>query len=279
MIIISTDSTSDLDYLFKENNIPFMPICVILGNEYFQDGVNVTPDDVYAFVEKTGSLPKTAAKNEYDYEEFFTELTKNGDEVIHIAFSSQLSTCCACAITASEKFDNVHVIDSLSLSTGSGLLVMKAVDMVKEGKTSDEIVPAIQSMVEKVQASFIVSTMEYLHKGGRCSKIASFAASVLRIMPSLTLKNGKIEVGKKYMGNVIKNCDKYVLDTLKMNGTYDTTRAFITYTKDTDEKIVNKVESVLKENSNFKEIIKTNAGATITCHCGKGTIGILYINE
>ena len=279
MIIISTDSTSDLDYLFKEKNIPFMPICVVLGGEFYQDGVNVTPDDVYAHVEKTGALPKTAAKNEYDYQEFFTELTKNGDEVIHIAFSSQLSTCCACAISASEHFDNVKVIDSLSLSTGSGLLVMKALDMVNEGKTSAEIVPAIEAIVQNVQASFNVSTMEYLHKGGRCSKIASLAASVLRIMPSLTLKNGKIEVGKKYMGNVLKNCDKYVLDTLKLYNNYDKKRAFITYTKGTDERIVSKVESVLRENSQFEEIIRTNAGATVTCHCGKGTIGVLYITE
>ena len=279
MIIISTDSTSDLGYLFKEKNIPFMPICVVLGNEFYQDGVNIGPDDVYAYVEKTGTLPKTAAKNEYDYEEFFTELTKNGDEVIHIAFSSQLSTCCACAITASKKFNNVKVIDSLSLSTGSGLLVLKALDLVNEGKTSDEIEQIIKDLVPSVQASFIVSTMEYLHKGGRCGKIASFAASVLNIMPTLTLKEGKIEVGKKYMGNILKNCDKYVLDTLKLHNNYDKTRVFITCTKGTDERIINKIETTLKSNSDFVEIIKTYAGATVTSHCGKGTIGVLYINK
>ena len=279
MIVISTDSMSDLGPLFKENNVAVMPICVILGANHYEDGVSVFPKDVYSFVDETGKLPKTAARNEYDYEEFFANLTKNGDTVIHIAFSSMLSTCAKCAISAAEKFNNVFVVDSLSLSTGCGLLVMKAIDLIKEGKSAPEIVEHLNSIVSKVQASFIVSTMDYLHKGGRCSGIAAFAGAILKIMPSLQLKEGRIVVGKKYMGNVLKNCDKYVLDTLKANPNYDKTRVFITYTEGTDEKIVKKVEETLKANSDFKEIIHTNAGATVTCHCGKGTIGVLYIAE
>lgn len=279
MIIISTDSTSDLDYLYKEKGVAIMPICVILDGNMYSDGVDVFPSDIYAHVEKTGNLPKTSARNTFDYKEFFASLIKDGDTLIHIAFSSGLSTCCNCAIEASKEFDNVYVVDTKSLSTGCGLLVMKAYDLIEEGKSAQEIVDVLNSYVEKVQASFVVSTMEYLYKGGRCSRLSSIVATALKIMPSLYLKDGKIAVGKKYMGNVFKNVDKYVLDTLKKHNKYDKRRAFITYTEGTDERVVQKVEEVLKANSDFEEIIRTHAGATVTCHCGKGTIGVLYLDE
>ena len=171
------------------------------------------------------------------------------------------------------------LFSTLGGSTGCGLLVMKACDLLDQGKSAQEIVDELNDCVEKVQASFIVSTMEYLYKGGRCSKLSSIFATALKIMPSLYLKDGKIAVGKKYMGNVLKNADKYVLDTLKKHNKYDKRRAFITFTEGTDERIVKKVEDVLKANSDFEEVIRTHAGATVTCHCGKGTIGILYIDE
>ncbi len=279
MIRISTDSTSDLDYLYKEKDIAIMPICVVLDGNMYSDGVDVFPQDIYDHVEQTGHLPKTSARNTYDYKNFFESLTKDGDTVIHIAFSSGLSTCCNCAIEAAKEFDNVYVVDSKSLSTGCGLLVMKACDLKDEGKSASEIVEVLNSYVEKVQASFIVSTMEYLYKGGRCSKLSSIFATALRIMPSLYLKDGKIAVGKKYMGNILKNADKYVLDTLKKHNKYDKRRAFVTFTEGTDERIVKKIEDTLKSNSDFEEVIRTRAGATVTCHCGKGTIGILYLDE
>lgn len=279
MIRLSTDSTSDLNGLFEQNNVAVMPICVILGGKTYEDGVNVMPEDVYAYVKETGKLPKTSARNEYDYEEFFKELTKDGDTLIHLAFSSELSTCEKCAEMAAEKVGNVYVVNTLSLSTGSGALVMRAVDLIKKGLSAEEIVENLNNSVSKVQASFIVSTMEYLHKGGRCSGLTALLASALKIIPTLLLKDGKIIVGKKYMGNSLKNCDRYVMDILKSNPTYDTTRVFVTYTQGTDERIVNKIEETLRANSNFKEIIRTTAGATITCHCGAGTIGILYIND
>lgn len=279
MIVITTDSMSDLGEYFGKYDIKVMPVCVILGSDHFEDGISVTPEDVYKYVNETGKLPKTAARNEYDYEEFFAQYTNNGDTVVHIAFSSKLSTCCKCAQVAAEKLGNVYVVDSLSLSSGSGLLVMKALDLRAEGKTASEIAENLTALVPFVQASFIVSTMKYLHKGGRCSGIAAFAASALKIMPSLQLKDGNIAVGKKYMGNILKNCDKYVLDTLKMNGAYDDTRVFITYTVGTDERVVKKIEDTLKANTSFKEILHSTAGATVTCHCGKGTIGILYIRK
>ena len=279
MIRISTDSTSDLSHLYKEKNVAVMPICVVLDNEVYHDGVDVFPTDIYKHVEATGRLPKTSARNTFDYQEFFKELTKDGDTVIHLAFSSGLSTCCNCAIEAAKDFENVYVVDTKSLSTGCGLLVMKACDLVEQGKSAQEIVAEVSALVDKVQASFVVSTIEYLYKGGRCSMLSSIIASVLKIMPSLYLKDGKIVAGKKYMGNILKNADKYVLETLKKHSNYDKRRVFITYTEGTDERIVQKVEQTLKANSDFEEVIHTNAGSTVTCHCGKGTIGILFIDK
>ena len=279
MIRISTDSTSDLSQLFKKKNIAVMPVCVILDGKVYEDGVDVFPQDIYKFVEETGKLPKTAARNTFDYKTFFEDLTKNGDTVIHLAFSSGLSGCCNCAIEAAKDFDNVYVIDTKSLSTGSGLLVMKACDLIEEGKSAQEIVKEVSALVDKVQASFVVSTMEYLYKGGRCSMLSSIVATVLKIMPTLYVKKGKIVAGKKYMGNILKNADKYVLDTLKKHNKYDKKRVFLTYTEGTDERIVQKVENALKAHSDFEEILYTNAGSTVTSHCGKGTIGILYLDE
>lgn len=279
MIRISTDSTSDLDYLYKEKNIAIMPICVVLDGKMYSDGVDVFPQDIYKHVEQTKHLPKTSARNTFDYKEFFASLTKDGDTIIHIAFSSGLSTCCNCAIDASKEFENVYVVDSKSLSTGCGLLVMKACDCIEQGMSAQQTVDVLNSYVEKVQASFVVSTMEYLYKGGRCSRLSSIVATALKIMPSLYLKDGKIAVGKKYMGNILKNADKYVLDTLKKHNKYDKRRAFITFTDGTDERVLQKVEDTLRANSDFEEIIRTTAGATITCHCGKGTVGILFLDE
>ncbi len=278
MIKISTDSMSDLDYLFEQNDIAVMPIFVVLGDETKPDN-EVKPEDVYAHVAKTKQLPHTSARNEYDYEEFFKSLTADGSEVVHIAFSSELSTCCNSAIAAAKNVKGVHVVDSLSLSTGSGLLCMRAVDLVKQGKTAEEIVENLTKAVPAVQASFIVTTMEYLVKGGRCSQLASFFASVLKINPMLQLVGGKIVVGAKYRGNMQVIGERYVKDILKQYDHPDKTRIFITYTKNTPEALVDKIEQTVRENSDFKEIIRTYAGTTVTCHCGAGTIGILYIND
>lgn len=278
MIKITCDSTADLDYLFKERNIDVLPLVVTLGDKSYYDGVDIKPTDIFWYVKENNVLPKTAARSEEDFYEFFKKYTDNGDTVIHFNISSKFSASNEMANKAAKRLENVFVIDSYNLSTGTGLLALRAADMVDAGASAEEIVKEINSRVPFVQASFVVDTMEYLRKGGRCSSIASFAASVLRIKPSIWVKDGAMIVGKKYMGNFDKVITKYVSDTLETFNHPDYTRIFITHTYANPE-TVERVREEIKKLAPFKEIIETKAGCTVTSHCGKNTLGILYIND
>ncbi len=280
MIIISSDSTLDLNGLFKSRNIPTIPLAVILGNDSFEDGVTVTPDDIYAFVAKNKILPKTAARSVEEHREFFKSvLTSEDDYLIHFTISSGISITYSNAAEAAKEFKNVFVVDGQSLSSGTGLLALYAADLRDSGKyTAQEIYDKCVERIPHVQASFFVETMDYLYKGGRCSGLASFFATALKIKPSLLLKGGKIVVGKKYRGSSVSIAEKYVDNIFEMYDNPDLKRIFITHTS-ADKEVVDNVRAEIKKHYEFAEIIETIASATITSHCGKGTIGILFIND
>ena len=280
MIIISSDSTADLNALFNEREVKTIPLAVILNGEMFYDGVDVNPQKIYDSVEETGSLPKTSARSVEEYKEYFSSIKGECDEVIHISISGEISVTCRNAMKAAEELGGVHIVDGKSLSTGTGLLVLYACDLRDEGKLSaGEIAEKVRERVEFVEASFFVNKMDYLHKGGRCSGLASFVATALGIKPSLLLKEGKIVVGKKYMGGGEKIAKQYVDNIFKMYPNPDLKRIFITYTYGTSEKVINIIRDEVKKRFDFEAIYETVASSTITCHCGKGTIGILYIND
>ena len=277
-IKITCDSSADLNSLFEANGVGVIPLFVNLGEEEFFDGVTVTPDDIYKFVDEKGVLPKTAARSPEDLKDFFKQYTDEGYSVIHISISSKLSMVCHNARMAAKELENVYVIDGKSQSTGTGLLVLSAVDMVKQGLSAKEICEKLEKRAESVQASFVVNTMEYLHKGGRCSGVAAFAASALKIKPALLVENGSISVYKKYMSRTgSRAIRKYLEDIFEQFDTPDKTRVFITHTA-IEQEVVDSVREVLKEKG-FAEILETVAGSTITSHCGPGTLGVLYIND
>ena len=278
MIIISSDSTSDLNELFKTRNIPTLPLAVILGDKSYEDGITVTPDDIYAFVKENGILPKTAARSVAEHKEFFSSIRKNKDDsIIHFTISGEISVTAQNALEAAKAFDNVYVIDGKSLSTGTGLLVMYACDLRDSGKYSaKEIYEKCLARIPYVQASFFVDTMEYLYKGGRCSGLASFFATALKLKPSLLLKDGKIVVGKKFRGSAMSIADKYVENIFDMYDNPDLKRIFITHTS-ADPEVVKLVRDTVNKRYKFSEIYETSS--TITSHCGKGTLGILFIND
>lgn len=278
MVKITCDSTADLDYLFAERGIDFLPLIVTLGEKSYYDGIDITPPDIFSFVDEKNILPKTAARSEEDFYEFFSKYTEQGHSVVHFNISKSMSASNEMANKAASRLKNVYVIDSANLSTGIGLLVLYAADLAEKGLTAKEIYDLTKARVPFVQASFVVDTMKYLHKGGRCSGIARFAASVLRIKPMILVKDGAMVVGKKYMGNFDKIITKYVEDTLNTFNTPDLTRIFITHTYANPE-TVKAVREEIKKRANFKEIIETKAGCTVTSHCGKSTLGILYIND
>ena len=282
MIYVTADTTADLGELFQKRGVTTIPLTVILGSEMCFDGVDVDPDKIYKFVEEEGILPKTSARSVEEYKEFFASVKQNPDDaVIHFSLSSGISITCHNAIEAANELENVYVVDGKSLSSGTGLLVLYACDLRDSGYTASEIYEKCVSRVDAVQASFVVDTMDYLHKGGRCSGVVAFAAGALKIKPSLQLKDGKIVVGKKYMFKPTKAIvPQYVKNIFEMYNNPDTRRIFITYTKNTAPAVVDAVRnSVLNSPFKFDEIIETTASSTITCHCGAGTIGILYIND
>lgn len=272
---ITADSTCDIPKELREKyDITIIPFGVMLKDELRHDGVDIVPQDLYDFVDRTKELPKTSAINEMEYSELFENKLKSYDQVIHFSLSSEISSSCNNAKMAAEKLPNVYVVDTKSLSSGSGLLVLSCVDKINEGKDVDTILKEINEEVSKVQASFLVDTLKYLHKGGRCSGVAKLGAQVFSIKPRISLVDGKMIVSKKYMGGISSCLVKYCNDILQ-EVEPDKKRVFVTYSTPVEparEIIKNK----LKEEG-FEEILECSACATICTHCGPKTLGILYI--
>ena len=279
-ICISAETTVDLTKeLLSEFDIATIPFTLVLGEETGQDG-EVTPEDLYAFVAKTNQLPHTAAINVYQYTEYFKELLKTHDHVIHFALSSLISSACSNAITASQDEEvagRVTVIDSLSLSTGIALHCLYARKLARAGKSPQEIVDAVLPRIPYGQASFSLESVNYLYKGGRCSMLQMLGANVLKLKPEIYVKEGKMVSGAKYRGPMKKVVMEYVEDTLKLFPNPDKEEVFITYST-APEDVVEAVRERLAS-AGFQNIRITRAGATISCHCGPHCLGILYIND
>ena len=278
-IIISVDSAADLSKeLIEKYNIAVVPFTVNMGEQVCLDGVDVTGAQLLDYVEKTNELPKTAAPSEHAYHEHFENLLKSCDKVIHYCISTELSVACSNAIRASEGFNgNVKVIDTKALSSGIALPALYACDLINEGKSFEEIVQITTDVVPYIQTSFTLDNLKLLHKGGRCSGTAKILSMALAIKPSLQMKNGKLEAYRKYM--LVKYpgaVKKYVNNTLEEFNDFDKTRVFVTHTP-TSKDIVDIVKNMVKDK--FDEVIECEAGATISSHCGKDTLGILYINK
>lgn len=280
MIKITTDSTSDLPIeLIKKYNIPVLPLVVTLGeNDYFDDGVEVTEEKIFDFVKETKTLPKTAARSSEVYKDFFNEQLKSCDEVIHIGIGEKLSSSYQNAVNAAEEIGGgkVNVIESMTLSTGIGLLVLQACKMAEEGKSSKEICERLNYLAPKGQTSFVVDKLDYLYKGGRCSKFSFSIGSLLKIKPRLQLIDGAIVNTGKDLGTLRAVLRKYVdYELSKYSNIIDDT-VFITHTQ-MDQQIVNELIDYVKSKKIFKNVLESEAGSVITSHCGPGTLGILYL--
>jgi len=278
-IKITADSVIDLSpKMLEDNDITLIPLYITLGGTNYKDGIDVTPDDIYAFVEKTNQLPKTAAVSVDTFKTVFGKYVSEGYSVIHFDLSSEMNNTNSNAKIAAAEIGNVFVIDSRSLSSGVGLQVLYACDLVKEGLDAKTIYEKVLKRVDSVQASFIIDKLDYLYKGGRCSSLALLGANLLSIKPTIEVVDGKMIVGKKYMGSLKRALEKYVPDILTKYPNYDKKRIFITHTK-IDKEIIEKVRDLIRQYADFDEILDTDAGCTITSHCGPGTLGILYYND
>lgn len=278
-ICISSDSVCDLSpEQITENKINIIPLTINLGDNAYLDTLEIKPTDIFSYVEKNKVLPKTSAVNEFQYDEAFEKLLKEYDAIIHFTISSDMSSCYTNACNSAKKFKNVAVIDSRNLSTGVGLLVMYACQLVKEGLGLDEIVQKVTSRIPFVQASFVVERLDYLYKGGRCSALQLFGANLLRLRPSILVSDGKMGTHKKYRGKMKDVVHDYIKDTLAEYPDYDDTMCFITYSSATDEMLESSKDAVAQY-GHFKNVYYTNAGCTVTSHCGEHTLGILFITN
>ncbi len=278
-IVISSDSTSDLSAQLRERyNISTIPLGVTLGDKTYFDGVDITPDELYAYHAKTGELPKTTAANVGDCIDYFKPFVDEGKTVIHFSLSSELSSTYNNTCLAASEFENVYVIDSRNLSTGSALLVIAAAEMANDGLSAEEIVEKIGAMIPCVDASFVIDSLEYLHKGGRCSALAMLGANVLKLKPCIEVKNGKMGVGKKYRGKYSEVLKQYVKERIDDPSNIDLDRIFVTHAG-VDSEIVDEIVSLVKETAPFKEVFLTRAGCTISSHCGANTLGVLFVRK
>lgn len=280
MIKIISDSTCDLSKdLIEKYDIAILPLHIHLGEDEYQDGVTITPDEIYTWADANNTTPKTSAASMLEVIDMFEPYIKNGDEVISFSIASGMSANNNVMRLAAEDLeaeDKIHVIDSANLSTGIGLLVIEAAIMAKEGKSAKEIVSRIEELKSLVSASFVVDTLTYLHRGGRCSSVAALAGSALKLHPKIVVENGAMGANKKYRGkmsSVILSYAKDLEEDLK-NAKKD--RVFITHSG-CDASIIASVREYLETLNIFDEILETRAGGVISSHCGPGTLGVLFI--
>ena len=278
-IIISTDSTADLmQSHILDNDIKVFSMSVVMGDDVRRDGIDIRTAELFDYVKSSGKLPSTSAGNIADYEEYFNSIRDEGDEIIHFSLGAGFSSTHNNARLAADEMDGVYVIDSANLSTGQGLLVLKAVDMRKEGKSASEIVDAISGIIPKVRASFVLDTLEYMKKGGRCSSVVALGANLLKLKPCIEVQGGKMGVTKKYRGKIADVYKQYVSEQLT-NRNFDTTRVFITHTCLYNPDDAKAMVQFVRDMNIFDEVIETTAGCTVSVHCGPATLGVLFIEK
>ena len=275
-IALSVDSACDIPQELKEKyNIHVMPYYVMLGERECVDGVDVCSEDLFNYFKETGNLPKTAAIGVDAFVDYFANILKDYDAIIHICLSFQMSSSGRNATEASQKFTNVHVVDSKNLSSGIALLALSCAEKIEEGKDIPTILKELDDEKPKVQASFLVDTLKFLYKGGRCGALSSLFAGVLKIKPKILVQDGKMGVAKKYMGKINGCLIKYVEDTLKISNP-DKKYAFVTHSSKME--ISSKIVEILK-NYGFENVYDCDASSTISSHCGPNTLGILFMNK
>jgi len=279
-IKISADSTCDLPSdLVSRYNIGITPLYIMKDETPYKDRLEITVNDIFEYVESGAGMTKSSAINVSEYHDYFAQWLKEYDAVIHINIGSYFSTCNQNAKIAAEEFENVYTIDSDNLSTGSGHLVLDAAIMAENGMAPERIAEEIEKLKTKVESSFVIGTLKYLHKGGRCSGLAALGANLLKLNPCIEVVDGKMDVGKKYRGSFDKIILQYVEDKLSGRDDIDTRRIFVTYPPTMADDLISNVIEKVKSLKDFEEIISCDAGCVISNHCGPICVGILFYRK
>ena len=279
-IKITADSTCDLpSEIVDRYNIDIIPLYIIKDEQPYKDRLEITVKEIFDYVESGVGMTRSGAINVSEYQDVFGELSKDYDAVIHISISTHFSACNQAARIAAEDFDNVYIVDSLNLSTGSGHIVMDAAIMAESGMPPEKIVEELERLAPLVDASFVIGTLKYLHKGGRCSGLAALGANLLKLNPCIEVIDGKMDVGKKYRGGFDKIILQYVEDKLANRDDIDSKRLFITYPPTMSSELIDKIAEKAKSLRDFDEVIRCEAGCVISNHCGPICVGILFYRK
>jgi len=279
-IKITADSTCDLTpELIERYNIGITPLYIIKDDKPYKDMQEIKVKDVFDYVESGKGITRSNAINVSEYQNYFKEWLKEFDAIIHINISNFFSACNQSARIAAEDFENVYVVDSLNLSTGSGHVVLDAAILAESGLAPEEIVKKLELLIPKVDASFVIGTLKYLRLGGRCSGLAALGANLLKLNPCIEVVNGKMEVGKKYRGHFEKIILQYVEDRLANRDDIDTKRIFVTYPPTMSPELIDEIVEKIKSLKDFDEILCTEAGCVVSTHCGPICVGILYYRK
>ena len=278
-VIITSDSTTDLSPELRQRyNVVVMPLVVSLNDVNHLDGIDITPEDIYRNYAANKTLPKTAAPNLADCASFFRQFTDQGYSVVHFTISSEMSSTYQNSVIAAEDFENVYVVDSRNLSTGGGLLVIHAAELAARGMKAAAIAEECRRLAPCVDASFVIDSLEFLHKGGRCSTVAMLCANLMNFKPCIVVKNGAMSVGKKYRGKYDQVLLKYIEDRVGDASDIIKDHIFITHAG-CDDAVVDACVAKLKTLGEFPNIHVTRAGCTVSSHCGRNTLGVLFIRN
>lgn len=278
-IKILSDSTCDLSQeLIEKLDITIIPLTIIKDGKPFADRVEIQPADIFAHVAAGGDLCSTTATNVGEYTDWFGRYADEYDGIVHINIGSAFSSCYQNACLAADDFDKVRVIDSQNLSTGQGLVVLKACELAQTCTDLDELKAQLDAFTEKVEASFLLDQLKYMAKGGRCSSATALGANLLNLKPCIEVKNGKMAVVKKYRGNYAKCLASYVKDRISDRDDLERQTLFVTRTPVTDE-CLEAVKTAVDTYADFENIYWTEAGCTVSCHCGPGTLGVLFVRK
>lgn len=278
-VLIASDSTTDLSTeLIERYGIKTIPLTINLGDRSYTDGVDITPDMIYANYEEKKELPKTAAPNVSAFCDFFDKYTAEGYDIVVFTISAEMSSTFNNARLAAEDYEGVYAVDTRNLSTGGGLVLLRAAEMAAEGMSASDIAEACKELTARVDASFVIDNLEFLHKGGRCSALAAFGANLLKLKPCIGVRNGKMGVVRKYRGRFDAVLEKYIAEQIGDGSDIELDHVFVTHAG-CDAAIVDRCVEKVKSLAPFKEIHLTRAGCTVSSHCGRDTLGVLFIRK
>ena len=281
-VCITYDSTCDLTpQLLERFRIRTIPLTIQSGERVFPDDGSYTAADLYDGYRRDGTLPKTSAISPEEFRNFFSAILDEGFDIVHIDISSDLSCTCQNAVMAAQELSDkgaIHVVDSRQLSTGGGLLALQGAKLRDDGMAASDIAAELRRLAPLSDTSFVLDTLEYMWKGGRCSGVTALGANMLKLKPSLEIRDGKLVVCKKYRGAMEKVYRQYVTERLADKAVVDDW-AFITHSGEVSEKTLQELTALVRELAPFKEVFVTQAGCTVSSHCGPGTLGVLFLRQ